>query len=589
MFSIFSKSKNYLKNKVQIFNSLVPLGLYLLSISYAQEAMNTDLVINNAKIYTVNEAQPWAEALAIKDGLIQFIGSDADAQNYIGNKTHVVDLEGLLVMPGMQDAHLHAIEAGMNEGICEFPLEASFAAYERLAKRCVADWVDGDWVLGAGAYAGGLIESIEFEDELPIDVLDRASPDKPMFILDAYGHGAWANTLALKAVGYDRIRAQPQGGLVHRDEASGRLSGVVFENAYQNLQDVAWKAGLLSRWKTEASEAGLKIALEQLAENGVTSVSDAGGYWPRGHVGIWENLEKKNELTVRASNALYVYPDKDFNKQLAELKKHFSNNPDSLVRFNQAKIYVDGILSYGTSALYEPYTTIPASPLSAPLGYNYFNQKVLERYTIELDSLGFQLHFHATGNRSVGQALDAIQAAQAANGMNDHRHRITHIYQAAPKDILRFKELGVVADFQIGEQNAGQESVNFMRSIIGNRVDRLLPIREFLDAGVMTTLSTDWDAEPLSPFESLQSSLSRDGQTVPDLETAVKLKTINTAYLLHQEDKTGSLEVGKFADLIVLDRNIFEIRQRNLHKTLVVATLLEGEAIFDPEFIFERE
>ncbi len=563
--------------------------LSLFNISCAQQPMITDLVIYNAKIYTVNDAQPWAEALAVKDGIIQFVGSDADVQSYIGNNTNVVDLEGLLVMPGMQDAHLHAIEAGMNEAICEFPLEESFATYERLAKRCVADWEDGDWVLGAGAYAGGLIESIELEGELPIDVLDRASPDKPMLILDAYGHGAWANTLALKAVGYDKLREQPQGGLVHRDEASGRLSGVVFENAYQNLQDVAWKAGLLSRWKTEASETGLKVALEQLAENGVTSVSDAGGYWPRGHVGIWQNLEKKNELTVRASNALYVYPDKDFDKQLRELKKYFSNNPDALLRFNQAKIYVDGILSYGTSALYEPYTNTPASPLSAPLGYNYFQQKILERYVIELDALGFQLHFHATGDRGVGQVLDAIGAARAVNGTTDRRHRITHLYQVAPADILRFKELGVVADFQIGEQNAGRESIGFMRGIIGERVERLLPIREFLDAGVMTTLSTDWDAEPLSPFESLEASLTRIGQTVPDLATAVKLKTINTAYLLHQEDKTGSLEVGKFADLIVLDRNIFEIRQRNLHKTLVIATLLEGEAVFDPEFVFEVE
>ncbi len=568
--------------------------LSLFNISCAQQPMITDLVIYNAKIYTVNDAQPWAEALAVKDGIIQFVGSNADVQSYIGNNTNVVDLEGLLVMPGMQDAHLHAIEAGMNEAICEFPLEESFATYERLAKRCVADWEDGDWVLGdwvlgAGAYAGGLIESIELEGELPIDVLDRASPEKPMLILDAYGHGAWANTLALKAVGYDKLREQPQGGLVHRDEASGRLSGVVFENAYQNLQDVAWKAGLLSRWKTEASETGLKVALEQLAENGLTSVSDAGGYWPRGHVGIWQNLEKKNELTVRASNALYVYPDKDFDKQLRELKKYFSNNPDALLRFNQAKLYVDGILSYGTSALYEPYTNTPASPLSAPLGYNYFQQKILERYVIELDALGFQLHFHATGDRGVGQVLDAIGAARAVNGTTDRRHRITHLYQVAPADILRFKELGVVADFQIGEQNAGRESVGFMRGIIGERVERLLPIREFLDAGVMTTLSTDWDAEPLSPFESLEASLTRNGQTVPDLATAVKLKTINTAYLLHQEDKTGSLEVGKFADLIVLDRNIFEIRQRNLHKTLVIATLLEGEAVFDPEFVFEVE
>ncbi len=173
-------------------------------------------------------------------------------------------------------------------------------------------------MISGGVYVGGLLG----RGELPISVLDRAVPDKPMLIIDSVGHGAWVNTKALQAVGYDKLEEQPQGGLVHRDSATGQLSGVVFENAYQQLQDIAWQP---VNWKLEESANGLRVALSQLAENGITTVSDAGGYWPRGHDNIWYQLKGK-EMTVRASNALYVYPDKPFDEQIKELEKRFSND-----------------------------------------------------------------------------------------------------------------------------------------------------------------------------------------------------------------------------------------------------------------------
>ncbi len=482
-----------------------------------------------------------------------------------------------MVLPGFQDAHLHALEAGMNESICLFPEEASFVEYERLARACADEWHDGDWVLAGGVYAAGLIESIALEGELPVDVLDRAVPDKPMLILDSVGHGAWVNSKALALADYDKFAKQPQGGLVHLDEVSGRPSGLVFENAYQQLQDLAWKP---ITWKLEESAIGLNLGLNALAKHGVTSVSDAGGYWPRGHDQVWQQLEQQGEMTVRAKNALYVYPDRPFEVQIEELKKRFSNDAETLVSFNHVKLYVDGIISYGTSALYEPYDVAPPGPLSAPLGFLYFEPDLLKRYAIELDKIGFQMHFHATGSRAVGLALDVIEAAQQANATQDRRHRITHLYQVAEKDLNRFKELGVIADLQISASNQDPNYLYDIKSFLGARAQRFLPLADLLDAGATVTLSTDWDAEALSPFESLQTALSRESQAVPSLELALKLKTLNTAYALHHEALTGSLEVGKYADLIVIDQNLFDTPINQISETRVLLTLLAGKEIY---------
>lgn len=549
-----------------------------LFVSCAQEIKSADMVLYNARIYTVNKEQPWVQALAIRDGKIIYVGNNQEVKLYIEKDTEAIDLKGLMVMPGFQDAHLHVIEGGMSENICILPEEASFEKYERLIKLCARDWKDGDWVLGAGVYAGGLIDRIKEEGELPIDVLDRAVPNKSVLILDSVGHGAWVNSKALKMVGYDRLRDQPQGGLIHRDLATGRLSGVVFENAYQKLQDAAWEP---KGWKVKETERGLTAGLKALAQNGVTSVSDAGGYWPRGHDDVWQRFEKSGRLTVRASNALYVYPDVPFEKQLRELRRRYSNQTKSKLRFKQAKIYVDGIMSYGTSALYKPYTDLPPGPLAAPLGYLYFEPERLKRYAAELDKMGFQLHFHATGDRAVGLALDAIEWAQKKNRTSDRRHRITHLYQVAKKDLPRFQKLGVIADLQIDDSNQDPEYLADMGDFIGNRVNRLLPLADLLKANAQVTLSSDWDAASLSPFESLQKALTRQRQAAPDLATAIQMKTLNTAYLLHQEQSTGSLEVGKWADLVVLNQDLFKVKTNKIKKTRVLLTMLGGKVVYE--------
>ncbi len=539
-------------------------------------------ILSDAEIYTLNSKQPWAEAVAIEDGIIKAVGSEAEVRGAVASKTPVIDLGGKMLMPGFQDAHLHAIEAGMNEGdlFCVLPETASAKRYQKAIRACAKAQKDEPWVRAAGVSMADLLED---EAIWPVELLDKAVPDRPVLILDNLGHGAWANSLALDAVGYSDLDSDPPGGILDRDPDTGELSGVVFENAQQKLRTASLPP---TPKNLDRAYEGLLAALEILAKNGITSVSDAGGYWPRGQQEIWQRAEQEETLTVRASNALYVFPDRPLKQQLRDLEQRFSDDSEQLVRFNQAKIYTDGILSQGSGALYEPYEA--SLELGFPEdGFLYFEPELLNRYVQALDAMGFQIHFHATGDRGAGLALDAIEAAQQRNGNSDLRHRITHLYLVAPKDRPRFKELDVIADFQYSADAIDPDYADDMGEFIGARADQLLPGRSMLDSGATVVLSSDWDADELSPFEKLQAVISRGVETIPDRETALRMMTLDVAYLLHQEATTGSIEPGKFADLIVVDRNLLEVPTQYLGKTQVLLTLLEGEPVYDPTGILD--
>jgi len=327
----------------------------------------------------------------------------------------------------------------------------------------------------------------------------------------------------------------------------------------------------------DAAYEGLLLALETLAENGITSVSDAGGYWTRGHPEVWERALEEGTLTVRASNALYVFPNRPISSQLPDLQSQYSNDPNSLLRFNQAKLYADGILSQGTGLLSDPYETQYGMPGVSERGFAYFDVDTLNQYAIELDKMGFQLHFHVTGEVGTRYALDAIENAQLTNGDSDRRHRLTHLYLVHPNDRSRFAALNVVADFQLSPSALDRYYVRDIRGLIGNLADDMLPAMDLYNQGATVTISSDWDADELHPFTKMEAILLRENTENPDLETLIEWMTINPAYLLHQEEMTGSIEVGKSADLILLDRNLFDISVKDFSRVNVLLTLLGGE------------
>ena len=553
----------------------------------------TDLVLGNAKVYTV-DSQRWAEAVAIdEDGLIVAVGSEPSVLSRYSTPSEYdyIDMNQRLILPGFQDAHVHAVEAGINAQLC-YVYEYSWIEdipYAFDARDCPRGGTFGgqSWVVGAGIGISHVYELLEDPwQEYPIDVLDEAFPTTPVLILDNLGHGALVNSRALQIVGYDRLQGNPPGGIIDRDEFN-RFTGIVLENAQQPFRDKAFPP---TEDNQQIAYDSLLDALDEFAAHGITTVSDAGGFWRQAQTEAWEKAENDGVLTVRASNALYIYPDVPIEEQLPDLIKRFSNDRGKLVRFNQAKIYVDGILSLGTAALYEPYE--PEMDLQyhgRELGFEYFFNESTGRSSLNevaaiLSFQGFQLHFHAAGDRAAKLALDAIAGSDVLSGP----HRLTHLYLVNERDRARFASSNIVADFQLAPSSLSPSYVREMNGVIGRtRATELLPATELFDEGALLTISSDWDADTLSPLVKLQAVLTRNsGQPIPDIETAIEMMTINPARLLQHDDQTGSISVGKFADFVILDKDIFQLPVDQIKTAKVVATLFQGDPIFDPQGVF---
>ncbi len=536
------------------------------------ESDGRDVVYINGDIYTVNPAQSWVEAVAVRDGMIVAVGTEDEVFAMVDETSaEIIDLDSTMLMPGFHDIHLHAIEAGMNETLCYFEPFLLPEEYIDEVSTCAATQSDSEWVRGTGVNIANLLNY----DGFPIDLLDEAVPDRPVLILDDIGHGGWANTLAMEAIGFDQLESHPPGGLVDRDPETGRLTGIVLENAQQPLRTTALYPNPTN---LELAYEGLLIALDALGENGITSVSDAGGYWTRGHAQVWQRAADEQLLSVRANNTLYLFPDRPFEEQMSDFKARFTNDPDSLLHFNTAKVYIDGIISQGTGVMIEPYDELFGLPGVPEDGFPYFTIDMLNRYTRELDAAGFQINYHVTGDRATRLALDAIEQATIANGTEDRRHRLTHLYFAHPDDRTRFEELGVIADLQLAPSAISADYFNNMRLLLGDRANHLLPAFELHAQGATVTISSDWDADELSPFAKISSILGQEN--APSLETIIEWMTINPAYAVHQEELIGSIEVGKAADFVVIDQNIFDVNPRQIKNTTVLLTILEGEEVY---------
>ncbi len=539
----------------------------------------TNTVLIGAHFTTMDPALPDVEALAYgPNGKIIALGDVAQVIAIAGAKAKRIDLGGAYVLPGFHDVHVHALEAGINASRCVLAEFGSLAQYRRQITHCAAEQADAPWFIGAGVSMPDLLAQTSH----PIDLLDKLFPDRPVLVLDNLGHGAWANRAAMAAVGYDRLKGNPPGGIIDRD-AQGRLTGIVFENAQQALRNAALPPNGAN---LDANYDALKEALKVLAQNGITSISDAGGYWTRGHHLAWQRAARDGVLNVRASNALYVFPDLPMDQQIADIIALKESVSDTFLHFDQAKIYVDGILSQGTAALYAPYTHAPAGIEVSNRGFAYFDKSTLFDVASRLDKAGFSLHFHATGDRGVGLALDAIEEARRRNGVSGNHHRVTHVFLVDQRDRARFAALGVSADIQMTPSSLDPDYLAFLRDVLGaKRAAQLIPAAALLEAKAPMTLSSDWDADTLSPLVKIQTTVMRKNQGIKDVHKVVQMMTISSARLLGQDDLTGSLEVGKFADLVVLDRDIFTMPPNQIAKIKIRATMLGGKATYDPDTI----
>ncbi len=533
-----------------------------------------DLIWKNGAIYTVNEAQQWAESIAVKDGKIIYVGDDEGAEDFRDTNTLVEDLEGAFVMPGIHDVHMHPLEAGSPiGGTCE--LDGDTEDIEVLIgqlEECNLQPNSNGWITAFGFSMFALL-SENLEDS-PLAFLDALYPNTPVVIMEQTSHAMWVNSKALEVVGITENTPDPQGGYIVKFE--GEIQGILLDNA----GDVVISQALANNVDIENQnyQGLIEYGLPTLAENGITSICEGRTYWKRNYHKIWERIHEEGKLTARVVLGLWAYPDDNLQTLIDDIKSLYKEG-DDMLRAHQVKVYSDGITINATAALHEDYHESLGWPFSR--GLNYFTKDNLSTLIESLETEGFDFHIHAIGDRGISESVEAIRNARESNNDESVRHRITHLEIVRNSDIPQFKELNITADMQVAGDFTQPEHWHDVDFLVGvERANNIVPLKKFYDAEARVVLSSDWDVSDLNPFVGMQNALTRAPQNLPNIEEAIRSYTINAAYVMRQEDIVGSLEVGKYADMIVLDKDITKIPMNTINTTKVVRTVLAGETIY---------
>jgi len=535
-------------------------------------AQIADRVFGNGTIFTANDAMPFAEAIAVKDGKIIYVGSSTGVTAHINTSTIVENLNGRLLIPGLHDVHMHPLEASsaaMGDCVLD-PSEYDPEALGDAIYDCnIAPNVNG-WVTAAGHSIFTL-----FDATRPVkEILDDIYPDTPVAILEETSHSVWVNSKALELAGIDEYTADPVGG--HIFKTDGEVDGILMDNAGDEILQMALAA--TPQIDNLHYDGLVEYGLPLLAENGITSICEGRTYWKRNYQDIWQNIKDDGELTCRVVLAPWLYPDETDNNLITALDGLYSLG-DNMLRSTQIKCYSDGIIINATAALHEPYNDNLGLPFDK--GLNYIDANRLKNLVTSLELKGYDFNIHAIGDRGVTEALDAIAFARNQNGDLGRRHRITHLEVMKSSDYQRFKDLNIIADMQVAGDFTNPDAWSENNFFLGaNRSQNFIPLKSVYETGALVTLSSDWDVSSVSPFKGIQNAVTRAPQNLPNVEEAVKAYTINAAYVMNQEGVTGSLQIGKWADLVVVDRNIFTIPQNQIAATKVVSTWLAGEAIY---------
>ncbi|RIK62627.1 amidohydrolase [candidate division KSB1 bacterium] len=558
------------------------MGLSVISCS-GEKSVNTkaDVLLRNGAIYTVDAARSWAEAAAIAHGRIIYVGANAGAEEFITPQTRVIDLNGKMVLPGFHDSHVHPVSGGIELGQCNLnglqtQQEIFDAVREYAQKNPALPWiVGGGWDLPIFPNANPTKQQ-----------LDQLVSDRPAFLSAADGHSAWVNSKALELAGITAATADPPEGRIERDPLSKEPTGTLRERA----------TDLVSKHIPPLTSAdylaGAKRGLAMANRFGITSLQEASAT-PE-ILAAYDSLDRSGELTARVVAAMYVDPAKD-EAQIKELKQKRSRYRGKNLRADAVKIFADGVIESRTAAMLAPYLDRPDYR-----GIPNLEADKFKRLVTALDQEKFQVHIHAIGDRAIRMALDAHEAAQLANGRRDARHHLAHIQLIDPQDIPRFERLGIIANFQSLWAYADTYITELTEPALGPERSRwLYPIGSVMRSGAMIVGGSDWSVSSMNPLDAIQVAVTRRGvddstgsawipQEIVDLPTMLAAYTINGAYVNHQENETGSIEVGKAADLIVLDRNLFEIPVHEIHNAKVLLALLEGREVHrDSTFVTE--
>ena len=551
-----------------------------LAMSAAAAEPPPDLILLHGRIHTEDAQRSVAHALAIRGTSIIAVGTDAAVSALRGPKTQAIDLAGHVVLPGIIDAHTHPAESAQDAGKCSLDDEMLTAAQVKAKVAACLKENPGHpalWFEVVQVNPSGLM--------LTIQDLDSMRADRPILLNGSDGHTVWVNSAGLRAAHINAATADPAGGRIEHD-ATGRPTGT--------LRDLAAELALNAKPKPtlEFEAAQLDQALGAMRAIGITSVQDADT--DDHDMQLYRRLYDAHRLNMRVRASFALKDSRRSADALIDDARKFRAKwaiDPQFLRADAVKIFADGVIEYPsqTAALLEPYLDAAGHPTDNR-GPTYFTQDQLDRIVGAADAAGFTVHIHAIGDRAVRSALGAFAAARRHNGTLDNRDQIAHLELVDPADFPRFKQLGVIANVQLLWAERDPYIIKATLTYLGPERSRYLyPARSLRDAGALLAGGSDWDVSSFNAFVAMEHAITRreargKEPLLPDqgiqIQDIVDAYTINAAYALKQERTTGSLEAGKRADFIVVDRDVFAIDPFDLHNTRVLATYLDGREVY---------
>ena len=537
----------------------------LLFIDCNRNHVEADLVLKNGKFYTVCQIKSQVQAIAIKADRILYTGSNREIERFIGEKTQIIDLEGQFGCPGFNDAHIHLFEGGYHVTKVDLRGVNTIREIQRRVLRAIRRLSPGGWIIGQG-WDQSLLPGGQWPTRRSLDVV---SPNVPIFLERICGHTAIANRKALQIAGIDKDTPNPPGGEVVKDPITGRTTGILKENAVQ----------LVSQYIPPPSdmqiEQAVETALKRVAEFGITSIQD---FSPENVYDVYERLLKEEKLTCRISVRFPLQEDLD-----PYLKLH-QKYKSPMLRFGMLQGFCDGNMGSYTAHFQQPYFDAHWTD-----GLPRMSREDLNYYVINTDREGFQMGFQATGDRANSMVLDAFTLSQRVNGARDSRHRIESVRVLNQQALTRFNELGVIASMQ---PMSCVEDIHWAEKRIGmERCQYVNAWRSLKSRGAILAFGTDWPFMPLNPMLVLYTAITRQdtigfppGGWFPEekltIKEAIEAYTLGSAYAEFMEKEKGSLESGKLADIVILDKHLLEIPPGEILDTKVVYTILGGQVVY---------
>ncbi len=543
------------------------------------------LVLRGGVIYsgTKNESKTSGvpTAVAISGNQIVAVGSDQEMNDYIGDTTRVVELNGRLVVPGLIDSHIHAVSGADAAGLCTLAdAELTIELMKPIIGACLADApaAPDTWLLVVAVNPAALIATAKDFDSLVAD--------RPAFFGGSDGHTGWVNSAGLKAAGITRETKDPEGGKVERD-AKGDPTGKLIDAA------TGLVAALIPKPTNEQSVAATKVALKELSAVGITSIRDPA--LNDDNIAVYESLMKSDALPIRVAGS-YVLQDmtKPATELAAQATAFVSKHPGSPTRLtvDQVKVFADGVIEAPTwtAAMIDPYLDADGKP-TTNLGDLYYDPKLFNEQVAALHQAGISVHVHAIGDRAVRTALDAFEFSQAM-GIDTPRTRdqIVHLQIVDPADYPRFAKNNVIANFQAEWAFREAYTVEALEPFMGkDRYSRVYPIKSVTDAGATVAGGSDWPVSGFSPFVAMQRAVTRRDnkeaqQFVPgeavSIEQALAMYTTGSAAAL-PFGEVGSLQIGMLADLAVLSQNILTVDSDTIGETVSELTIMNGLVVHE--------